>query len=80
MKKRRIITITVLILIVLAIVWKVNSCISGMYKPYDPNDDTEYTIEIPEGSGASYVARELYENKIIRNGTAFGNSYFDKQF
>ena len=71
MKKRRIITITVLILIVLAIVWKVNSCISGMYKPYDPNDDTEYTIEIPEGSGASYVARELYENKIIRNGTAF---------
>ena len=71
MKKRRIITITVLILIVIAIIWKVNSCVSSMYKPYDVNDDTEYTIEIAEGSGASDVARELYENKIIRNGTAF---------
>lgn len=71
MKKRRIITIAVLILIVLAIIWKMNSCVSWMYKPYDPNDDTEYTIDISEGSGASEVAKTLYENKIIRNGTAF---------
>lgn len=71
MNKRKIITITVLLLIVIAIIWKVNSCISSIYKPYDLNDDTEYTIEIAEGSGASEVAKTLYENKIIRNGTAF---------
>ena len=71
MNKRKIITITVLLLIVIAIIWKVNSCISSIYQPYDVNDDTEYTIEIAEGSGASDVARTLYENQIIRNGTAF---------
>lgn len=71
MKKRGIVTIAILILIIILIVWKVNSCVSDMYKPYDVNDDTEYTIEIVEGSGASDVARTLYENKIIKNGTAF---------
>lgn len=71
MNKRKIITITVLLLIAIVIIWKVNSCISSIYKPYDINDDTEYTIEIAEGSGASEVAKILYENKIIRNGTAF---------
>lgn len=71
MKKSRIITIAVLLLIVIAIIWKVNSCITSIYKPYDVNDNTEYTIEIAEGSGASEVAKTLYENKIIRNGTAF---------
>lgn len=71
MNKRRLITIAVLLLIVIAIIWKVNSCISSIYKPYDVNDDTEYTIDIVEGSGASDVAKILYENKIIRNGTAF---------
>ena len=62
----------VTIVIVLVGFWGVDKVYQTMLEPVDPSSDTEWTINIPEGSSTAAIATILRQNNLLRDGLIMG--------
>jgi len=76
-KRRRgphpaIVALIVTAILVLGGFWGIDKVYQTVLSPVDPSSDTEWTIEIPEGSSTSDIARILRTNGLLRDGLFMG--------
>ena len=76
-KNKTIIKLFILTIIIVTIYIALNNYINYSLQPVDPNDNIDYTIEIPTGSSTSNIADILYNNEIIKNKYIF--KYYAKK-
>ena len=62
----------VTVLIIMLGFWGIDKAYQTMLEPVNPNSDTEWVIEIPEGASTSAIATILRQNGLIRDGLIMG--------